>query len=202
MTESLTDFQRKQQIREQAHANRNKQENKDELSRQIVARFIALPEYAKAATVMFYIDVRSEVRTRQSLPTRLQSGKKIVVPWCNDEGELELFHLTNMDELADRHVQDPRAEAGAARAAREAGRRRGARFGDGARRGVRPPRRAHGARQGLLRQAAAARPARHAAGGAGVRVPAVPRDPRRRRTTSSWTRSSPRRRCTRARGAR
>jgi 5-formyltetrahydrofolate cyclo-ligase len=101
MADTQDDFQeRKQRIREQAHANRNKQENKDELSRAIVERFLALPDYAAAQTVMFYIDVRAEVRTRHSLPEALSSGKKIVVPWCNDQGELELFHLTSMDELA------------------------------------------------------------------------------------------------------
>jgi 5-formyltetrahydrofolate cyclo-ligase len=92
--------ERKKQIREQAHANRNAQENKDELSQQICARFIALPAYARAMTVMYYIDVRSEVRTRHVLPTALAQGKKIVVPWCNPQGELELFHLENMEELA------------------------------------------------------------------------------------------------------
>jgi len=101
MADTQDDFQeRKQRIREQAHANRNKQENKDELSCSIVDRFLALPEYAAAQTVMFYIDVRAEVRTRHSLLDALRSGKKIVVPWCNDQGELELFRLTNMDELA------------------------------------------------------------------------------------------------------
>jgi 5-formyltetrahydrofolate cyclo-ligase len=90
---------RKQQIREQAHANRNAQENKDELSRQIVARCMSLAEYQNAKTVLFYIDVRSEVRTRNDLTTALASGKKIVVPYCVD-GELELFHLENNDELA------------------------------------------------------------------------------------------------------
>jgi 5-formyltetrahydrofolate cyclo-ligase len=90
---------RKKEIREQAHARRNAQENKDELSRQIVARFMALPEYAAARTVMFYVDVRSEVRTRGDLAAALASGKRIVVPWCNDDGELELFHLESMEEL-------------------------------------------------------------------------------------------------------
>ncbi len=90
----------KQAIREAAHAARNKQENKDELSRLIVEAFMALPEYQAANTVMFYIDVRSEVRTRQALPAALQSGKRIVVPWCNTAGELELFLLTSMEELA------------------------------------------------------------------------------------------------------
>ena len=90
---------KKNALRKQAHENRNQQENKDELSRRIVNAFMALPEYATAETVMFYVDVRSEVRTRFDLPTALESGKKIVVPWCNDEGELELFHLESMDEL-------------------------------------------------------------------------------------------------------
>jgi 5-formyltetrahydrofolate cyclo-ligase len=101
MNTAMTDFQqRKQALREQAHSARNKQENKDELSAQIVAKFMALPDYASARTVMFYIDVRSEVRTRQALPAALESGKRIVVPWCNEKGELELFHLQSMDELA------------------------------------------------------------------------------------------------------
>lgn len=89
---------RKTAIREQAHANRNAQENKDEVSKEILAKFLALPEYARANTVMFYIDVRSEVRTRHSLVDALATGKKIVVPYCVD-GELELFHLESMDEL-------------------------------------------------------------------------------------------------------
>src|SRR5271167_4969496 len=91
--------QQKQQIREQAHANRKAQENKDELSRSICEKFVALPAYAAARTVMYYVDVRTEVRTRHYLPTALGHGKRIVVPWCLD-GELELFHLENMDELA------------------------------------------------------------------------------------------------------
>ncbi len=57
-----------------------------------------LPEYAAAETVMFYVDVRAEVRTRQDLSTALASGKRIVVPYCVD-GELELFLLEDMDEL-------------------------------------------------------------------------------------------------------
>lgn len=94
-----TSSERKQAIREQAHANRNAQENKDELSKAIVAKFLALPECQAAKTVLFYLDVRSEVRTRHSLDDALASGKKIIVPYCVD-GELELFHLENLDELA------------------------------------------------------------------------------------------------------
>ena len=90
---------RKNDLRKRAHANRNEQENKDELSRRIVGAFMSLPEYAVAQTVMFYVDVRSEVRTRFELPAALESGKTIIVPWCNKDGELELYHLESMDEL-------------------------------------------------------------------------------------------------------
>jgi 5-formyltetrahydrofolate cyclo-ligase len=96
----LADFrQKKTTIRQQAHTARNQQANKDELSRQICDTFMALPEYAAAQTVLFYLDVRSEVRTRSALPQALQSSKRIVVPYCVNN-ELELFLLTGMEELA------------------------------------------------------------------------------------------------------
>jgi len=89
----------KQQIREQAHAARRALEDKDPRSARIMDRVLALPEYERARTVMFYIDVRAEVRTRASLPDALASGKRVIVPWCNADGELELFHLESIDEL-------------------------------------------------------------------------------------------------------
>jgi 5-formyltetrahydrofolate cyclo-ligase len=96
----IDEFQkRKAEIRAQAHANRNQQLNKEALSLEICRTFMALPEYAAARTVMFYVDVRSEVRTRHSLNEALATGKRIVVPYCVEQ-ELELFQLTQMDELA------------------------------------------------------------------------------------------------------
>ena len=91
--------ERKSVIRKQAHAARRELADKDELSRLILARFVGLPEYDDADTVMYYVDVRDEVRTRHALPAAIATGKQIIVPWCNDEGELELFHLESMDEL-------------------------------------------------------------------------------------------------------
>ncbi len=91
--------QLKKAIREQAHAARTALPNKDELSGLVCERLVAMPEYARAQTVMYYVDVRSEVRTRHYLPTALTQGKRIVVPYCVN-GELELFNLQNMDELA------------------------------------------------------------------------------------------------------
>lgn len=96
---ALTPLQEtKKRIREESHARRNAQVDKEPLSQKICETFTALPEYAAAKTVMFYVDVRSEVRTRHYLATALTHGKKIVVPYCV-EGLLELFHLESMEEL-------------------------------------------------------------------------------------------------------
>jgi 5-formyltetrahydrofolate cyclo-ligase len=89
----------KQAIREEAHARRRDLPDKDALSQTICAAFAALPEYQAARTVLFYLDVRAEVRTRHYLPTALGHGKKIVVPYCVAGEELELFHLESMKEL-------------------------------------------------------------------------------------------------------
>ena len=95
---SVDTAQKKQEIRKSAHENRKNQENKDEVSAKIVASFMGLPEYEAAKTVMFYVDVRDEVRTRHALPEAILGDKRIVIPYCVD-GELELFHLESMDEL-------------------------------------------------------------------------------------------------------
>ena len=93
----------KKKLRRLAYDARNAQEDKDEVSKAIIARFVGLPEYAAANTAMWYLDVRSEVRTRHQLGDALKSGKKIVVPYCtvDDSGanKLGLWHLTSMDEL-------------------------------------------------------------------------------------------------------
>jgi 5-formyltetrahydrofolate cyclo-ligase len=101
MAEALEE--RKAKLRREAYDARNAQENKDDVSRAIIERFTALPEYTGAQTVMWYLDVRSEVRTRQHLGDALRSGKRIVVPYCtvDDTGgnKLGLWHLASMDEL-------------------------------------------------------------------------------------------------------
>ena len=104
---------RKAAIREQARKNRVAQPDKDAVSRRIVAKFMALPEYAAARTVMFYVDAASEVRTRHSLPEALAGGKRIVVPYCIVEtNELELFLLEDMTELVEGayKILEPRPE--------------------------------------------------------------------------------------------
>lgn len=91
-------------MRRAAYDARNAQPEKDAVSRQAIERLLALPEYAAARTVLWYVDCRSELRTRHALPEALSSGKHIAVPYCTvDEmgaNKLGLWRLESMDELA------------------------------------------------------------------------------------------------------
>jgi 5-formyltetrahydrofolate cyclo-ligase len=89
----------KNQIRREAMAKRRARPNKDEASRIICNRFAALPEYATSETVMCYVDVRSEVRTRPFLAAALDGDRRIVVPYCVGD-RLGLFRLEELEELA------------------------------------------------------------------------------------------------------
>ena len=132
-------FELKTAIRKQAHENRRSQTEKDSVSKKIVNRFIELPEYQAAHTIMFYVDVRDEVRTRQALPAAVASGKRIIVPYCVN-GELELFWLENMEELelGMYRIETPPANR--------------SRFSHGARSCFRPNWRTNRTRERLLRQ--------------------------------------------------
>lgn len=90
-------------LRRRAYDARNAQEDKDRISDLAVAALVQLPEYQSAQTILWYLDCRSELRTRQALPEALASGKRIVVPYCtvDDFGanKLGLWWLQSMEEL-------------------------------------------------------------------------------------------------------
>lgn len=98
-------------IRTAAHAARKAQPDKEAVSARISDRVMEMPQYRDAHCVMWYVDVRDEVRTRHALPEALTQGKKVIVPYCVD-GELELFWLESMDELelGMYRILEPRAE--------------------------------------------------------------------------------------------
>jgi 5-formyltetrahydrofolate cyclo-ligase len=94
----------KGRLRRAAYDARNAQTEKEQVSQLAVERLMRLPEYEAAGTVLWYVDCRSELRTKQALPAALASGKRIVVPYCtvDDAGanKLGLWLLEDMSELA------------------------------------------------------------------------------------------------------
>jgi 5-formyltetrahydrofolate cyclo-ligase len=90
-------------MRRAAYDARNGQPDKDRISEVAVATLMQLPEYEKAQTLLWYIDCRSELRTKHALPEALNSRKQIIIPYCTvDEAganKLGLWRLERMDEL-------------------------------------------------------------------------------------------------------
>jgi 5-formyltetrahydrofolate cyclo-ligase len=90
-------------VRRAAYDARNAQKEKERVSETAVARLVQLPEYQAAKTALWYLDCRSELRTRHAVPSALESGKKIIIPYCTvDESgsnKLGLWWLRSMDEL-------------------------------------------------------------------------------------------------------
>jgi 5-formyltetrahydrofolate cyclo-ligase len=90
-------------MRRAAYDARNAAPDKERISDLAVTSLMSLPEYQRAATVLWYLDCRSELRTRQVLPRALDSNKRIVVPYCTvDEAganKLGLWLLESMSEL-------------------------------------------------------------------------------------------------------
>ena len=105
----------KDSIRRTAAAARRAQADKERLSRQITDRLQSMPQYVAAGCVLWYVHVRDEVRTAQALQgalrETLQSGKKIVVPYCVGE-DLHLFDLQGWDDLSPGAfgIMEPRPE--------------------------------------------------------------------------------------------
>ena len=97
-------MEKKGKMRREAYDRRNAQENKDEVSAAAVEKFMALPEYETAHTIMWYIDCRSETRTKPQLLAEVEKGeKKIIVPYCtedeNGENKLGLWHMESLEEM-------------------------------------------------------------------------------------------------------
>ncbi len=105
-------LQRKRALREQTSAARSALADRDARSERIQARVAVLPAYAAARVVHCYVAVRSEVGSRPILTALLVGGKQMVVPWCDNAGELTLFRLTDLEQLAPSRfgLLEPRTE--------------------------------------------------------------------------------------------
>ena len=91
--------QLKQQMRVAASERRANQPDAENLSREIFRHVAALPEYVGTGAVMMYLNIRSEVHTQWFVHEAWGHGKRVVVPYCEND-EIELFRLENFDELA------------------------------------------------------------------------------------------------------
>jgi 5-formyltetrahydrofolate cyclo-ligase len=77
---------------------RRAQPDKERLSDAVAEQLLSLAEYRNANVVMFYVDARSEVRTRAAIGRALAEGKIVAVPQCVGD-ELVPWRMTSLAEL-------------------------------------------------------------------------------------------------------
>ncbi len=97
-------LEEKSAMRREAYDRRNAQEGKESVSAAAVERFMALPEYQEAQTIMWYIHCRSETRTKDQLVEEVNKKEKtIIVPYCtedeNGENKLGLWRMESLEEM-------------------------------------------------------------------------------------------------------
>ena len=82
-----------------------------ESSQRVIAQLMTLPEIKTCDNIMTYVDFGKEVRTVPLISELLSQGKRIVVPYC-EKGEIQLFWLKNLNELAPGYfgISEPKIE--------------------------------------------------------------------------------------------
>lgn len=99
MPEQRSIDDRKRDLRKQLLKRRSEQPEKDIHSQRLFGHLQDVEEYIIAQTVLFYVDVRDEVRTLAVLRAELAKSTRVVVPYCI-KGRLKLAELQNTDELS------------------------------------------------------------------------------------------------------
>jgi 5-formyltetrahydrofolate cyclo-ligase len=89
----------KTRLRRVARAARDAQPDQDSASLLACERLMALPEYRNARTAAWYLDARSELRTRGHVARELGGPRRIVIPYVIGRG-LGLWRLGTLDELS------------------------------------------------------------------------------------------------------
>jgi 5-formyltetrahydrofolate cyclo-ligase len=88
----------KAELRKEAFRRRRGQPNRPEQSQRIMDRLFATRPFETSRTILFYVGVRTEVRTLEHVARALTLGKKVFVPLC-DADQLRLFALASVEEL-------------------------------------------------------------------------------------------------------
>lgn len=82
-------------------------------SDQVFARLITLSEYKNAQNVLLYIDYNGEIKTDKIMNHSVNCGKKVFVPLCVDDHQLNFYRINSLSELKTGHygILEPVASA-------------------------------------------------------------------------------------------
>lgn len=88
----------KSELRKTAGRKRRAQADRPALSNLILDRLFASKRYQTSRSILFYVGVRSEVRTIDHIARALREEKNVFVPLC-DVDQLRLIQLKGVEEL-------------------------------------------------------------------------------------------------------
>lgn len=93
----------KAELRQQMKQLRREQPHKDEVSAAALRCILEMPAFKHSKTILWYLDVRDELRTRnwllsEGLAQAKSGNQTIAIPWC-DGSELRLFRLGEAGQL-------------------------------------------------------------------------------------------------------
>lgn len=91
----------KQEIRTEVKKRRAESnlETLHENSVKIIERFIELPMYQEAETLLAYVDAKREVETRLLMQQAWKDGKKVAAPRVDGDGIMYYYYINSLEEL-------------------------------------------------------------------------------------------------------
>ena len=87
--------------------------------RELIARFLEHPALEKAQTVMVYYGVGAEIETKGLIETLLGQGRRVCLPKCLPERQMEARVITSFDDLEPDAYGIPAPKEGCETVARE-----------------------------------------------------------------------------------
>lgn len=91
----------KQEVRKQMKAQRRRLSSsyRAEADKRILANLEAEEVYQKCRTLFSYVSFGEEPETRTLILHALRAGKKVSVPHCQNDGRMEAFEITGLQDL-------------------------------------------------------------------------------------------------------
>lgn len=107
--------ERKNKVRSEYLAARKNltETERQEKSSQIMNHLINAEFYQFAESVLIYVDIGSEVATRKIMNEMLRSGKRVVVPYCKETGEMGIAEIRDPEQdlvIGCNKIPEPRQE--------------------------------------------------------------------------------------------
>lgn len=72
---------------------------KHSLDIEIASRLLCTVEYMNASTVITYVAKKQEIETRGIIHAAFANGKQVAVPKCRENGVMDFYLITSMDDL-------------------------------------------------------------------------------------------------------